>query len=64
MGGLDDLDGTLAQVTDEAPVILLAHEPDIFRRCLAGRIDAIRSHPWRTGALLPATRPVVAVAFR
>jgi predicted MPP superfamily phosphohydrolase len=30
MGGLDDLDGTLAQVTDEAPIILLAHEPDIF----------------------------------
>jgi predicted MPP superfamily phosphohydrolase len=26
----DDLPGTLAQVTDEAPVILLAHEPDIF----------------------------------
>jgi predicted MPP superfamily phosphohydrolase len=30
MTGLDDLDGTLAQVTDDAPVILLAHEPDIF----------------------------------
>lgn len=28
--GLDDLDGTLAQVNDDAPVILLAHEPDIF----------------------------------
>jgi predicted MPP superfamily phosphohydrolase len=28
--GLDDLDGTLAQVGDDAPVILLAHEPDIF----------------------------------
>ena len=28
--GLDDLPGTLAQVSDEAPVILLAHEPDIF----------------------------------
>jgi uncharacterized protein len=28
--GLDDLDGTLAQVTDGSPVILLAHEPDIF----------------------------------
>lgn len=27
---LDDLDATLAQVTDDAPVILLAHEPDIF----------------------------------
>ncbi|MGV3548536.1 metallophosphoesterase [Rhizobium sp.] len=28
--GLDDLPATLAQVTDDAPVILLAHEPDIF----------------------------------
>lgn len=30
--GLDDLDGTIAQVVDDAPVILLAHEPDIFPR--------------------------------
>ena len=30
--GLDDLGGTLAQVTDDAPVILLAHEPYIFRK--------------------------------
>jgi predicted MPP superfamily phosphohydrolase len=30
--GVDDLDGTLAKVTDQAPVILLAHEPDIFPR--------------------------------
>jgi uncharacterized protein len=28
--GVDDLDGTLAKIKDEAPVILLAHEPDIF----------------------------------
>ncbi|OLP61102.1 metallophosphoesterase [Xaviernesmea oryzae] len=27
---LDDLPGTLAQVKDAAPVILMAHEPDIF----------------------------------
>jgi predicted MPP superfamily phosphohydrolase len=27
--GADDLDGALAKVTDDAPVILLAHEPDI-----------------------------------
>jgi len=27
--GVDDLAGTLARVTDNAPVILLAHEPDI-----------------------------------
>lgn len=30
--GLDDLPGTIAQVTDDAPVILLAHEPDLFAR--------------------------------
>lgn len=28
--GLDDLPGTLATVRDDAPVILMAHEPDIF----------------------------------
>ena len=31
--GVDDLDGTLAAtVADDAPVILLAHEPDVFPR--------------------------------
>ncbi|MFZ1725168.1 MAG: metallophosphoesterase [Albidovulum sp.] len=28
--GLDDMPATLAQITDDAPAILLAHEPDIF----------------------------------
>jgi predicted MPP superfamily phosphohydrolase len=28
--GVDDLAGTLSKVDDESPVILLAHEPDIF----------------------------------
>jgi predicted MPP superfamily phosphohydrolase len=28
--GLDDLPGTLTTVSDDAPVILMAHEPDIF----------------------------------
>lgn len=28
--GLDDLPSTLAQIDDEAPVILMAHEPDVF----------------------------------
>lgn len=32
MVGLDDLDGTLTKITDDAPVILMAHEPDIFPR--------------------------------
>lgn len=30
MEGIDDLNATLAEVTDASPVILLAHEPDIF----------------------------------
>ena len=28
--GVHDLAGTLAKITDDAPVILMAHEPDIF----------------------------------
>lgn len=30
--GVDDLDGTLAKIADDAPIILMAHEPDIFPR--------------------------------
>ena len=30
--GVDDLPGALARVSDEAPAILLAHEPDLFAR--------------------------------
>jgi predicted MPP superfamily phosphohydrolase len=30
--GVDDLAGTLALATDDAPIILMAHEPDIFPR--------------------------------
>lgn len=39
--GLDDLPGTLAKVGDTAPVILLAHEPDIFPKV-----------PWRVSLTL------------
>lgn len=28
--GVDDLDGTLAQVTSDEPIIMTAHEPDLF----------------------------------
>lgn len=28
--GVDDLDQTLAKVSDDAPIVLMAHEPDIF----------------------------------
>lgn len=39
--GLDDLDGTLAKIRDDAPVVLLAHEPDIFPKV-----------PWRVSLTL------------
>ena len=39
--GLDDLEGTLAKVPGDEPVILLAHEPDIFPRV-----------PWRVSLTL------------
>ena len=39
--GLDDLDGTLTKVSDGAPIILLAHEPDIFPKV-----------PWRVSLTL------------
>jgi uncharacterized protein len=31
MTGVDDLDLTMASITDDAPIVLMAHEPDIFR---------------------------------
>jgi uncharacterized protein len=31
-GGVDDLRGTMALITDSAPVVMLAHEPFVFRR--------------------------------
>ncbi len=35
--GVDDLAGTLGKITDDAPVILMAHEPDIFPK-VPGRV--------------------------
>jgi hypothetical protein len=35
--GVDDLPGTLSKITDAAPIVLLAHEPDIFVK-VPGRV--------------------------
>jgi uncharacterized protein len=48
--GIDDLPGTLAKVTDDAPVILLAHEPDIFPR-VPGRVSLTLSGHTHGGQL-------------
>ncbi len=46
--GVDDLPGTLKKVTTDDPVILLAHEPDIFPE-VPNRValTLAGSHPWR-----------------
>ncbi len=48
--GADDLSATLAKVTDDAPIILLAHEPNIrAARARARRAATVRPYPWRPG---------------
>jgi predicted MPP superfamily phosphohydrolase len=61
--GVDDLPSTLAQVTDDAPVILLAHEPDIFPR-VPGRVSVILSGHTHGGQIrLFGYSPVVPSRF-
>ena len=46
--GEDDLPGTMARIGTDDPVILLAHEPDIFVNVPRARgAHARRPHPWR-----------------
>jgi predicted MPP superfamily phosphohydrolase len=42
--GVDDLPGTLAQVTDNAPVVLMVHEPDIFPKVPARVSVTVAGH--------------------
>ncbi len=42
--GIDDLAGTLAKVTDDAPLLLMAHEPDIFARTPARIALTVSGH--------------------
>jgi predicted MPP superfamily phosphohydrolase len=61
--GIDDLAGTLAKVTDDAPVILLAHEPDIMVR-VPERVSLVLSGHTHGGQLrLFGWSPVVPSQF-
>ena len=61
--GLDDLPGTLAQVTGDAPVILLAHEPDIFPK-VPDRVALVLSGHTHGGQVrLLGWSPMVPSAF-
>lgn len=57
--GLDDLPGTLAQVDDDAPVILLAHEPDIFPQVPASVALTLSGHTHGGQVRLFGWSPVV-----
>lgn len=61
--GVDDLSGTLAKVTDDAPIILLAHEPDIMVR-VPERVSLVLSGHTHGGQLrLFGWSPVVPSQF-
>ena len=61
--GLDDLDGTLAKVGDTSPIVLLAHEPDIFPK-VPGRVSLTLSGHTHGGQIrLFGYSPVVPSRF-
>ena len=60
--GVDDLAATLAKVTDDAPVILLAHEPDVAVRVPARVALQLSGHTHGGQVRLFGWSPVVAVA--
>lgn len=55
--GRDDLPSTLAQVTDDAPVIHLAHEPDMFAR-MPPRVSLTLSGHTHGGQVVIAGHPL------
>jgi predicted MPP superfamily phosphohydrolase len=57
--GLDDLPGTLAQVGDDAPIVLLAHEPDIFPQVPARVAVTLSGHTHGGQVRLFGYSPVV-----
>lgn len=59
MEGFDDLDGTLAKVTDDAPILLMAHEPDIFTQVPARVSVTLSGHTHGGQVRLFGYSPVV-----
>lgn len=62
--GVDNLPGTLAKVTDDAPVILLAHEPDIFPKVPARVALTLSGHTHGGQVRMFGYSPVVPSRYR
>lgn len=56
--GVDDLPGTLARITTDDPVILLAHEPDIFTKVPERVALTLAGHTHGEQIRLPFIEPV------
>ena len=61
--GVDDLPGTMAKITDDAPVILMAHEPDIFPRVPERVSLTLSGHTHGGQVNLLGYRPIVPSKF-
>jgi predicted MPP superfamily phosphohydrolase len=61
--GVDDLSATLAKVTDDAPVILLAHEPDVAKRVPARVALQLSGHTHGGQVRLLGWSPVVPTRY-
>jgi predicted MPP superfamily phosphohydrolase len=56
--GVDDLPGTLARITTDDPVILLAHEPDIFTKVPEHVTLTLAGHTHGGQIVLPFVPPL------
>jgi predicted MPP superfamily phosphohydrolase len=61
--GVDDLPGTLARITDQAPVVLMAHEPDIFPEVPRRVALTISGHTHGGQVRIAGWSPVVPSSF-
>jgi predicted MPP superfamily phosphohydrolase len=61
--GVDDLAGTMAKITDDAPVILMVHEPDIFPEVPARVALTVAGHTHGGQVTIGGYAPIIPSKF-